>query len=258
MNNPEKSNITTKFDEVIITTSKLDEMKGKFLSERLLRTWNEEFVDEDSGEVVSIERNEIILDKGTFLGQDQISEINFMLQSGDIKEVSVSNQQRECNEIYNHTSVWSVKAEINRKKKAFFLYANSIDLSREIVSDFISQNYSGSFRIVEIKELSYSNLISDESNDDERAEKEEGFYSITVEITSEDRESYNQSYILKSSDADKAKNSIISNIQNKRNKDGDDSHFEVAIISAKTISCEDVIEYDFTEKYYENSQNKTL
>ena len=37
------------------------------LAARVLKTWHEDFVDEDTGEVVSIERNEIVLDRDTFL-----------------------------------------------------------------------------------------------------------------------------------------------------------------------------------------------
>src|SRR5690606_41172814 len=80
------NNIITKFEEEVLITSTLEEMRGKFLSKRLLRTWKEDFSDEDTGEVVQIERNELILEIGTFLGQSELSEINFMLQSGDIKE----------------------------------------------------------------------------------------------------------------------------------------------------------------------------
>jgi DNA-directed RNA polymerase subunit beta len=40
---------------------------GRKLAARVLKTWIEDFVDEDTGEVVSIERNEVILDRDTFL-----------------------------------------------------------------------------------------------------------------------------------------------------------------------------------------------
>ena len=44
-----------------------------------LKTWHEDFVDEDTGEVVSIERNEIVLDRDTVLEKEHIEEI---LESG--------------------------------------------------------------------------------------------------------------------------------------------------------------------------------
>jgi len=48
---------------------------GRRLAARVLNTWHEDFVDEDTGEVVSIERNEIILDRDTVLDKDNIEEI---------------------------------------------------------------------------------------------------------------------------------------------------------------------------------------
>lgn len=48
---------------------------GRKLAARVLNTWHEDFVDEDTGEVVSIERNEIVLDRDTTLEKDHIDEI---------------------------------------------------------------------------------------------------------------------------------------------------------------------------------------
>src|SRR5699024_4404422 len=44
-------------------------------SARVLKTWHEDFVDEDTGEVISIERNEIVLDRDTVLEDEHIDEI---------------------------------------------------------------------------------------------------------------------------------------------------------------------------------------
>jgi hypothetical protein len=43
---------------------------GRKLAARVLNTWHEDFVDEDTGEVVSIERNEIILDRDTIIDKE--------------------------------------------------------------------------------------------------------------------------------------------------------------------------------------------
>ena len=48
---------------------------GRKLAARVLNTWFEDFVDEDTGEVVSIERNEIILDRDTVLEKEHIDQI---------------------------------------------------------------------------------------------------------------------------------------------------------------------------------------
>ena len=62
-------------EEVKVSKSGLKKVIGKKLAARVLKTWFEDFVDEDTGEVVSIERNEIVLDRDTILEKEQIEEI---------------------------------------------------------------------------------------------------------------------------------------------------------------------------------------
>jgi DNA-directed RNA polymerase subunit beta len=53
----------------------LKEIGGPKLAARVLKSWVEDFVDEDTGEVVSIERNEVIIDRETVLEKEHIEEI---------------------------------------------------------------------------------------------------------------------------------------------------------------------------------------
>ncbi|MFB9054858.1 DNA-directed RNA polymerase subunit beta [Formosa undariae] len=62
-------------EEVKVSKSGLKKYQGRKLAARVLNTWHEDFVDEDTGEVVSIERNEIVLDRDTVLDKDNIEEI---------------------------------------------------------------------------------------------------------------------------------------------------------------------------------------
>ncbi len=62
-------------DEIKVSKAGLSKVIGRRLAARVLKTWIEDFVDEDTGEVVSIERNEIILDRETILEKDHIEEI---------------------------------------------------------------------------------------------------------------------------------------------------------------------------------------
>ena len=62
-------------EEVKVSKSGLKRILGRKIAARVLKTWFEDFVDEDTGEVVSIERNEIILDRDTVLEKDHIDEI---------------------------------------------------------------------------------------------------------------------------------------------------------------------------------------
>ena len=62
-------------DEVKVSKSGLKKFIGRKLAARVLKKWVEDFVDEDTGEVVSIDRNEIILERETTLEDDHIDMI---------------------------------------------------------------------------------------------------------------------------------------------------------------------------------------
>ena len=66
-------------DEVKVSKTGLKKVVGRRLAARVLKSWVEDFVDEDTGEVVSIERNEVIIDRETVIEEDHIEEI---LESG--------------------------------------------------------------------------------------------------------------------------------------------------------------------------------
>ena len=59
-------------EEVKVSKAALKKVEGRTLAARVLNTWFEDFVDEDTGEVVSIERNEIILDRETILEKEHL------------------------------------------------------------------------------------------------------------------------------------------------------------------------------------------
>ncbi|MEG1650055.1 MAG: DNA-directed RNA polymerase subunit beta, partial [Rikenellaceae bacterium] len=62
-------------DEIKVSKPALKKVVGRKLAARVLKSWVEDFVDEDTGEVVSIERNEIIIDRETILEEEHIDEI---------------------------------------------------------------------------------------------------------------------------------------------------------------------------------------
>ncbi|MCB9052043.1 MAG: DNA-directed RNA polymerase subunit beta [Lewinellaceae bacterium] len=79
-------------DEVAATRDALENAIGRKLAARVLRSWTEDFVDEDTGEVVTIERNEIILERDIVLDEDNIELIleadteTVILQKDDIDQ----------------------------------------------------------------------------------------------------------------------------------------------------------------------------
>lgn len=87
-------------EEVKVSKAGLKKVLGRKLAARVLKTWHEDFVDEDTGEVVSIERNEIIFDRDTIIEKEHIDEI---IESG-AKTVLLhkeDNQQADYAIIHN-------------------------------------------------------------------------------------------------------------------------------------------------------------
>jgi len=79
-------------DEVKATRKTLESSVGRKLAARVLRSWTEDFVDEDTGEVVTIERNDIILERDIVLDEDNIELIleagveDIILQRSDVED----------------------------------------------------------------------------------------------------------------------------------------------------------------------------
>ena len=62
-------------EEMKVNKTNLKKALGRKLAARVLRTWVEDFVDEDTGEVVSIDRNEVVIDRETVLEEEHIQQI---------------------------------------------------------------------------------------------------------------------------------------------------------------------------------------
>jgi len=62
-------------DEIKVNKTQLNKAVGRKLAARVLKSWVEDFVDEDTGEVVSIERNEVVIDRETVLEKEHVDQI---------------------------------------------------------------------------------------------------------------------------------------------------------------------------------------
>lgn len=62
-------------DELDVNAGNVRDLLGKRLAARVLKSWVEDFVDEDTGEVVSIERNEIIIERETVIAEEHLEQI---------------------------------------------------------------------------------------------------------------------------------------------------------------------------------------
>ncbi len=86
-------------EEISTDKQSLKEAIGRKLAARVLRKWTEDFVDEDTGEVVTIERNEIILERDVVLDEDNIE----LITDVDIDMIILQkeNLEEDYSIIYN-------------------------------------------------------------------------------------------------------------------------------------------------------------
>ena len=108
-------------DEVNVSRTGLKKVVGRRLAARVLKSWIEDFVDEDTGEVVSIERNEIIVDRETVLEPEHIDAI---VESG-AKTILLHKEMQNLADyaiIYNTLQ----KDPCNSEKEAVIRYSQAI------------------------------------------------------------------------------------------------------------------------------------
>ncbi|MBI4946754.1 MAG: DNA-directed RNA polymerase subunit beta [Bacteroidetes bacterium] len=87
-------------DEVPVNKSSLNKSVGRKLAARVLKTWVEDFVDEDTGEVVSIERNEVLIERETIIADEHIETI----LNANVKTIILHKEDKEFSDytiIYN-------------------------------------------------------------------------------------------------------------------------------------------------------------
>ncbi|HPD53118.1 MAG TPA: DNA-directed RNA polymerase subunit beta, partial [Bacteroidia bacterium] len=87
-------------DEFKVTKSGIKSVLNRRLAARVLKSWVEDFVDEDTGEVVSIERNEVIIERETVLEEHHLDQI---IESG-VKSIILHKEDSNANDysiIYN-------------------------------------------------------------------------------------------------------------------------------------------------------------
>jgi DNA-directed RNA polymerase subunit beta len=101
-------------DEVKVSKSGLKKYVGRRLAARVLNKWTEDFVDEDTGEVVSIDRNEIILERETILEEDHI---DLIIEAG-VKSIILTKEDEANNADYSIIYNTLQKDTSNSEKEA--------------------------------------------------------------------------------------------------------------------------------------------
>ena len=107
-------------EEVKVTRENLKQYAGRKLAARVLKSWVEDFVDEDTGEVVSIERNEVILDRERVVDEDAIE----LILSSNVPTILVhkDDSQEEGRSSDYSTIFDTLQKDITNSEKEAVLY----------------------------------------------------------------------------------------------------------------------------------------
>lgn len=270
----------TRKDEIRYRTDDTRRMVGKFFASNVFKTWYEEVLDSDTGEVISIERNDLLFEVGKYIDEETAQSISFHIQCGDITDVEVSNQRRIARPDKRYSLLpFKATAVIGNKRKSFILQAQSATLAIEVVTDFIELNFTSRFVVDSVKampgciilndrfrraveEVEGGNEAGEETPDGEEARDDTKYYRIEADIVAKREDDEDEprpssyDFIVKTRDIDTAKAVITAwlNTQLKKEaeKEGREiTAFEVSLTSASPFNLNAIIPYAFCAAYKE-------
>lgn len=161
----------------------IEDANGWYSAEKAYRKWNEDFIDEDTGEIVSIERNECILPIGELLNPINVS----LLQVNGITDIMVSNKKITGNQ-EKYLSLWQLECVsrdmLGKERSQFYLIPKGSPLECELFfKEWAVTNIDGGFTIKKVVPLDFSVAILPYNDELEEAGKKNisvRFYKATI------------------------------------------------------------------------------
>lgn len=258
----------TKFDEVLAQVSEPDEMYGKYLAADVIREWEDNVIDDETGLAIDIPCQELIMAAGTKLDADTIPQLMFYISTGDIKSVKVSNVQRTGRYmLMNRASLWmltiSSKAYGRSQSTKLVLSAQCLEHAIMIARDYLEQYISGTFTINMAKAHSdcvlvpYETLtdvnVDDAGNVSEvcPAPQASCYYSLLADVTI-DGETLCYEWLVVAASVDDARSRICGYLEQKQREAGAEHETEVTVLSGTKSNIGFVVPKEFTDSYYQN------
>lgn len=178
-------------DFISFRTSDPKEMLGKYLASRVIKTWNEDFIDEDTKEIVSIERNELLHERGLHLTQDLVQQIRFEIESEEIKDVEVCDHPFIKAERFITPSMTAfiVVLHYSTEPHSYVVRAQNIETAIKVATDFANVYRTLRDVVSPIKVTQLGCGIIDDDDDcipeDERLplEDKKQYFKVSVRLT---------------------------------------------------------------------------
>ncbi len=169
---PGEKPIQTKYNEIKYRCSDPKRMVGRYTAEAVKRTYTEDFLDEADGQVHSIERHETIIHKGEEITNEMVPQILFYMQEGSIKDILISNQNRQCEPYERPWPVpFIVSIKVGRQPKKVIVQATTMKMALAMVSDHCElKDRGGDYEITSAKMANEFIIIEDTLRKLEREE----------------------------------------------------------------------------------------
>jgi hypothetical protein len=131
---------------------------GWYLAQNEYRKWMEDFTDDETGEVVSEERQEVLCGKGTFLNEITVS----LLKENGIENVKVSNVLLKGNQekgLNLWETILKIRSGKGEGKKTYMVTAECPAEAERYISEWHEVNVEVSFEIVKVNKQDYDKVI---------------------------------------------------------------------------------------------------
>lgn len=263
----------TKLNELRFTTSDPDKCVGFYLARNAVKRWTEEFVNQESGEIMEIERAEVLMERGTHIIGEKEAQLRFYFQAGELSEVTLTDQSRQAAPIDNgQIGLWLITARLNNKNRKLVLYARNLEQSIQICKDFIELNFEGRFEFRSAKGFTDCTTITskiaelgripkegEESNElDGTDESRRGeFYMMRVQLN-DYMGSRTKEYLVYDSNVDEARKQVelfiaagLNAAFEAGNIEAKDVEFTMNVESATIVNCYCVVPPEFSKAYFD-------
>jgi len=256
-------------------TSDPKEMLGKYLPKRVLKTWTEDFRDEDTGEIVSIERNEVVCERGE-ITQNKLQEIMFAIQAGDVKDVEVCEDDVREMSLYTPEYFTNYMVEIpiyvmgapSVTKNHFLVRAQTIPQAIRIAAEFgqMHRGFDGHIRATRVVTVD-AHIVPDDhqcipEDDRKPAEERKDYFKVQVRkewVEDMKLKKLDSEYIIAAREVGEAKERIarlLDMMKAERERDGidDDPNTTRTIRKAIPFDVDCIVPAEFSLLYKEESK----
>lgn len=250
-------------DVSIVRTSDPHEMIGKYIAEPVLKVWTEDFIDPDTGEVVSIEHQERLWDKGELITGDLIPKILFSIQSEEIEDVAVCSEGiRAARWISGRMRSFEVVIFTSGgEKKLLLVSATSPEAAIECCVNYIPfyMAVGGEYQVIDVKSTSYRYVESEDEDEDSDPDAQTNieFYKVVARYRWFDEESEkpitdNYDLALRAHDVTEARNRAMAYMEKYLSNKVDIHGGSITIVKANPYGLTAVVPDEYCNMFKEN------